>query len=475
MVTACKRIVRAIPAMARCAITCAVAACGGGADSGLGSLDGALPRFDYPAAIDSSYGDAGYRVYSTGLGEKVYLGSFNVSDFIIDRAGRAVVVGTRSSADREAWILRLLADGSPDPSCGKSGWSSFTTGGPATPRRIAQLPDGRYVLGGILGVPSVWALREDCTIDVTFGKNGQAVLQARSPTEVQGGVNALAIDEQGRVLATAGSTLSGKLFLARFTPQGIPDVTFGAGAGFVSLAPSDGASPQPSAIAVRPDGRVLVAATMAYNSQVGFWAGFVQVLADGSLDKSFGTEGFVSIRPIPNYVVTSLSMILLADGSAIQAGLTQPGVIVGTLIATDAYWLKVNADGQVASTFGNNGLIIWDASPSQRRSSSNYVTSMLDDGEGFFSCQNWINNTKVGDHIEVASLQVLMQRRSSATGEPTTWFAAGGTGFLPRQDDLPTRCIGVRRDTDGRVLVLLDFGPAERATAQTFALVRVSQ
>lgn len=469
MVKASDWIVRTVRAVTCCAIACAVAACGGG------GTDGTQSRFDYPVALDASYGDAGYRIFSTGLSDKAYLSLFNVSDFIIDRAGRIVVVGTRTSADRQAWVLRLLADGSPDPSCGQSGWSSFTTGGPAAPQRIAQLADGRYVLGGYLGVPSVWALREDCTVDASFGKNGQAVLPAPSPTEVQDGVNALAIDQQGRVLATAGSTMSGKLLLARFTSQGVADATFGAGAGYVSLAPSDGASPQPAAIAVRPDGRVLIAAAMAYNSQVGHWAGFVQVLADGSLDRSFGTGGFVSIKPDPNYVVVPKSLMLLADGSAIQAGLTQPGVLVGTVISSDAYWLKVTPGGQAATTFGTNGLLIWEASPDQRRTSSNYVTSMLDDAGGFFSCQSWINNTKVSQQVEAASPQVLVQRRSTATGELSTSFSAGGTGWLPRQQDLAASCIGVRRGSDGRVLVLMDYGPAERTTGQTFALVRVSQ
>lgn len=447
-----------------------VSACGGGGSQ----PGGEQPRYDYPVALDVSFGSQGYQVFSTGLDEKSYLAQFVVNDFIIDNLGRTVIVGTRTSADREAWLLRLRPDGTPDPACGQGGWFSFKTGGPAVATKVAQLGSGEYVIAGQLGVASIWFLRQNCSIETTRGTAGQSVVPAPSPTEIQGGVSALVVDNLGRIVVTVGTTMSGRLLLARFTPEGNKDTSFGSGEGYVSVASLDGAAPRPADIAVRPDGRILVAAAMVYSSQVGHWAGFVQLQENGALDTTFGDRGFVSIRPSPNYVAVPKALALLSDGSAIQAGLTQPGVLVGTVISADAYWLKVSQSGTPASVFGTNGFLFWDASPDGKRSSSNYVTSMLPLEEKILSCQNWLNNTKVGQQIEAASMQVLVQSRQLATGAIDTSFF-NGTGWLPRQGDLSASCIGLRKAQDGTFRALLDYGPAGKATGETFALVRVKK
>jgi hypothetical protein len=101
-----------------------LAGCGGApSDSGSNSSSNVLggtaantlqKRFDYPNVIDATFGNNGTVSMSTGYSEKVTVNGFETHDFIVDRLGRIVVVGTRSSAAREAWIYRMLADGSPD-------------------------------------------------------------------------------------------------------------------------------------------------------------------------------------------------------------------------------------------------------------------------------------------------------------------------------------------------------------------------
>ena len=49
-------------------------ACGGGGSS---SNTAGLGRYDSPSAQDVSFGEAGYRVFSTGLPARAYLGAFN--------------------------------------------------------------------------------------------------------------------------------------------------------------------------------------------------------------------------------------------------------------------------------------------------------------------------------------------------------------------------------------------------------------
>ena len=228
-------------------------ACGGGEGGG-----GTMPRYDYPLAIDSNFAISGYAIQSTGVPVTTHLTSFAVSDFIVDAQGRIVVTGTRTTGTREAWVYRMNADGTPDTTCGTNGWSAFTTGGPATPQRIRELPDGRYVLGGYIASPSIWAIRStDCAVDATFGMAGKASFPSPSPTELQDGVIAMEVDATGRIVASVAATLSGKLTVARFLSTGAVDPTFGTG-GLSQTSTTDGATPKPWALALRSDGTVLV-------------------------------------------------------------------------------------------------------------------------------------------------------------------------------------------------------------------------
>jgi uncharacterized delta-60 repeat protein len=395
--------------------------------------------------------------------------------------GGLVIVGFRSSADREAWIYRMLPDGTPDPSCGTGGWSSFTTGGPATPRKIVQLPDGRYVVGGYVGLSGIAAIAENCALDRSFGSNGFAPFPSVPVLEIAGAVNALAVDSSGRVLATVENTLSGRLVVARFLSNGKVDSSFG-NAGIASLKPIDGTTEAIGTdIAIRPDGRILVASQMNYSAQVGYWAGFTQLLPNGVLDFSFGEAGFVSVKPIPNFIAMPKSMVLLPDGSAIQGGLTQPGVLIGTGMLVDAYWLKVDASGRPDARFGNSGLLIWNAGPAGFDGQNNVeaMAAIGASGDQFASCQYWMNRTapSVVGVAQLASQQSIVQWRATSTGELLTQYANGGTGWLPRDNDpsseLWNRCIGLRVGKDSKLLALVELGAVNNASTPMFAVARI--
>ena len=88
-----------------------------------------------------------------------------------------------------------------------------------------------------------------------MGVSGKASLPAPTPTEVNGALNDFDVTADGSVVATVASTLSGKLLVARFMPNGNVDTSFGT-SGYVSVAPPDHGSPQPGAIRIRPSGEI---------------------------------------------------------------------------------------------------------------------------------------------------------------------------------------------------------------------------
>lgn len=450
-----------------------LSACGGGGDGS--SNTAGLGRYDYPSALDTSFGEAGYRVFSTGLPARAYLGAFNPVHMTIDSFGRIVIVGNRTSANREAWLLRLNADGTPDTTCGDNGWISWITGGPANPYKVRVMPDGRYAVGGTLGVASIWMFKADCTPDTSWGNSGKANMPAPTATEITSALNDFDVSTDGSIVATVANTLSGRLLVARFLPSGDVDTFFGT-SGYVSVAPADNGSPKPSAIRFRPSGKIIVAAAFTYSSQVGQLPGFAQLTSTGQLDTSFGDMGFQIQNPGSNLVGLPKDMVLLPDGSAIQVGLTQPGVITGTVIGVDAYWMKVDQTGAPDTRMGTNGIKIWTAGPEGRSMSTNYATSVaLTPAGQVLTCQNWTNNTEeASTQTQAAPLQVLISLMDTNGGFIGA-FGNAGTGSLPRANGFAETCTALVRTPSGHVLALLDYGPAASATGTTMAVVRVAQ
>lgn len=127
------------------------------------------------------------------------------------------------------------------------------------------------------------------TLDAGFGTNGRATLPGF------GGENtALALQPDGRILMAGGSFSD--FVLARFNADGSVDTGFGGrGTGTVETDIAGGfQQEQARAIAVQPDGRIIVAgeATPAGGGQATRMA-LVRYLPDGSLDASFGDAGKV--------------------------------------------------------------------------------------------------------------------------------------------------------------------------------------
>ena len=125
------------------------------------------------------------------------------------------------------------------------------------------------------------------------------------------------VQPDGRVVAVGGTEEAA--LLVRYRPDGSLDPTFGAG-GIVHGVPAEPA--HPSAGALQPDGRIVVA---------GSDAGFddflvVRYLADGRLDPGFGTGGVV--RTDFGDVDQAFAVAVQADGRIVAAGRSGPRLAV---------------------------------------------------------------------------------------------------------------------------------------------------
>jgi len=146
---------------------------------------------------------------------------------------------------------------------------------------VAVQSDGKIVVaGGIPGdtgftVPAVLRFLPNGGPDKTFGANGTVVLPNRFGSYVTA-----AIQPDGKILAATNGGVDGEL--DRFTSAGKLDSSFGSqGTVIFKFSSLCG-------LALQPDGRILT----GVQSFIVVGARVARLLANGSFDTSFGTNGF---------------------------------------------------------------------------------------------------------------------------------------------------------------------------------------
>lgn len=417
-----------------------VVGCGGGSDG----------RFEYPGALDASFGSGGVVRQGVGVSAKAYVDNFAAWGLDIDPAGRIVAVGRRQSSEATGvWMNRYSSGGSIDDSCGLGGWLSFYNGDPFYPRLIRALPDGRYAVAGLIPYSAIVMFKADCTVDTSFGVNGVAWTDRFFASPIVG----MDIAVDGRITAVMDTSAAGfKIGVARFLANGQLDPSFGDGAGSVLLDEPDRGGVVTTAIAVRPNGRILLGATFDYSLQAGVWTGMIQLLPDGKLDTSFGTRGAYSVRLTGKMRAASGPMVLLPDGSAILTGSANDTLFGDLLIGADAYWLKVDSTGRPVNAFGNqgNGQLIWSAGPAGHRSGNFMALMALAPDGSLVDCQHWTNNTSAAIGLNFVQQSIITKR------SPTTGAILAGPATINLGDDRPAFCRGMAFDRDGRIVTVID-------------------
>ncbi|MEV1146842.1 hypothetical protein [Micromonospora sp. NPDC049799] len=271
---------------------------------GPGELGFALVRYRADGELDESFGSGGIVVAPVGMAR-----SAAASDVVVLSNGRILAAGGANDAEGNPGFAaaRFLPDGRLDPSFGEGGSVVVPMpGGDAGAFALAVQRDGRIVLAGTAenqGVTSFGLARltPDGGVDRSFGTGG--VVVETFPGAGINGANDVVVDQKGRIVA-AGVT--GNLFqptafgLMRFRADGSLDPTFGIrGRVRTEFEGSAGAL----GVVVRPDGG-LVAAGQAWPNIA--LAGYEP---DGDLDEDFGDDG---------RTLTAVEAISAATGVALQ-------------------------------------------------------------------------------------------------------------------------------------------------------------
>ncbi len=314
-------------------------------------LEFALVRLRPDGTLDASFGAQG--IVTTAFGPATL---DRASGVAIQPDGRIVAVGTSEPAPYALGnpsvfaLARYDADGNLDATFGTGGKVTTAIGiGRDVAAAVVVQPDGKIVVAGSSdGVFAVARYRSDGSLDPAFGSAGVATASFASAA------SAVALQTDGKIVV-AGTGPAGGLqafAIARFDPGGVLDATFGAaGQVTTSLFPGTVHAAEASAVAVQPDGKIVAAGSLWFPKSGTLWA-LVRYARDGTIDPTFGAEGFVTIG-ISGDVWPNVP----SDYARAIANHPDGGFVVAGSAASSIALARFAADGRLDLAFGDGGLV----------------------------------------------------------------------------------------------------------------------
>jgi uncharacterized delta-60 repeat protein len=232
----------------------------------------------------------------------------------IQTDGKLVAVGSSDAAGRTGGfaLARYTRKGSLDGSFGRGGKVLTNFGSSGGAAAVVIQPDGKIVAVGSSSRSAdrrdkEFALaryRRDGSLDASFGSGGKVLTTFGRYSRAVGVV----LQGDGKLVAVGSSGndpyADGQLAVARYTPSGRLDASFGRG-GKVLMGCGSGC--YASAVAIQPDGKIVVA-------DVNSRTALVRFNVDGTLDPTFGQGGKVSADYAP------FALAIQADGKLVAGG-----------------------------------------------------------------------------------------------------------------------------------------------------------
>jgi uncharacterized delta-60 repeat protein len=295
----------------------------------------AVARYDTDGMLDPSFSGDGVVLthFSSGAA---------ASDLALQPDGKIVVVGS-AAASGDTWgfaAARYHVDGTLDTTFGGDGRVKTFTASDVNARSVALQPDGRIVLAGT----GIARYEANGSLDATFGTDGY--LASASATD-------LAIQPDGKIV-TAGHAYR-KFAVSRFESDGTPDSTFDLD-GKVTMAPETG-SLQANGLALQADGRIVV--TGAYRKYPGLRRfALARFTSGGAADVTFGGDGLVTTRLGSQHALAH-AVAIQPDGRIVVAGVAWYGAGYQDWAEVSSFAVaRYNGGGSLDQRFSGDGKIV---------------------------------------------------------------------------------------------------------------------
>lgn len=223
-------------------------------------------------------------------------------------------------------------------------FGNYTTGNNSADAMLIQ-PDGKILVTGGTGVGAsiktgVSRHNPDGTLDISFGDNGKITF---SSGWIKSFVNDMHLQPDGKIVLGGyrWNNSTGDFVMARLNPDGSFDPTFGTNG--ISII-DGGATEVAESFAVTDDGDFIIA------GHVNDHFAMAKVKNNGTIDNSFGTEGWV-ITPFADFAGYGQDISLNSEGRIILGGLILDGYENKFQFGLAAYL----PNGTLDPTFGEGG------------------------------------------------------------------------------------------------------------------------
>jgi uncharacterized delta-60 repeat protein len=270
-----------------------------------------VARYLANGSLDQGFAQGGVFRFSTS--QNVLL---TVAELFVHSDGRIVLTGSISAGNQsDYWAMRLRADGSRDSSFGDRGFAQWDVAGGVDEAHGGVVDaTGRILIVGRSGdfVTMIRALPTG-KIDRQFGNRGRVITDIDDVTEA--GLDATIANNRIYVAARTKNNIDVEgCRMLRYRWSGVLDIAFG-GAGSVVVGDSDGMICQK--LADDNDGGVVLFGQRRTGG--GYIA--ARVLADGTPDARFSSDGIAPIVEQPAHGFVSLDAMAIApDASLVFSG-----------------------------------------------------------------------------------------------------------------------------------------------------------
>ena len=252
------------------------------------------------------------------------------TDVALQSDGKIVVVGhTLIGANSNFVVARYLRDGRLDPGFGAGGTVMTDFGGEDGAAAIAIQPDAKIVVvGSTKGATTRVALaryERDGGLDQSFGAGGKVVmhLAGRGADALSTALD-VAIDGNRRIVVagtsrrTIGrSTRTLDFVVARYTPRGVLDTTFGSDG--VTTIDFGRGNDVALGLALQRNGSIVVAGSTVPPGDVLIIAAVARLQPGGALDPTFGAGGRATL--LKEFLWRSWEAVAVQhDGKIVVAG-----------------------------------------------------------------------------------------------------------------------------------------------------------
>ena len=264
-----------------------------------------------------------------------------------------------------------------DPVFGNGGKILHTgSSGSFDSKKVIIQPDNKIVhvftlYNGNVNQFGVLRYKTEGQLDSSFGNNGSVITAVG---DLHSHTSTGAIQPDGKIVVVGSAAISNNSFgfaLVRYNIIGTLDSSFGSGG--KTIAKIGAYYDYPTALAIQPDGKIIVVGSTMDDFYTGSFA-IARFNNNGSIDSSFGNHGKI-VTHLGPFITTiggqyygryanesAQAVIIQTDGKIVVGGssYTTQGCwdYYGGIYCNPAFaMVRYNSNGSVDSTFGTNGKV----------------------------------------------------------------------------------------------------------------------